>query len=247
MKSRFFLIVLGLALGWLARLILGAPSEETGPSRVIERPLTAPAEEEVIDIPLNRRATKQHDESGLIPPLRLPGKFPFNHPTLEPSLDAEPASITQFEHDPAALFEAHGEQMCASGCAASRHPTEPLTLDQYHRLIKEYAYEPMDQTNNALEALLYYGPQTRQWMESEGAGLLDQERAEFLWEQLQFAHASVSIRVTDEQGVIRTWANSTRVPFDRRHIFEMQTNNLQHLVTSGTIKRVGLNHSWIRL
>jgi len=37
------------------------------------------------------------------------------------------------------------------------------------------------------------------------------------------------------------------VPFDRRHVFEMKTNSLQPLVTSGTVKRVGLNHAWIRL
>ena len=37
------------------------------------------------------------------------------------------------------------------------------------------------------------------------------------------------------------------VPLDRRHEFDMQVNNVQPLITSGTVKRVGLYHLWNRL
>lgn len=251
--------MLGLALGWLARIVLGVPAEETGPSRSIQRPLSKPAVEEVIDLPIldsqGQPVQQRQDQSGLVPPLRLPGQFPGQLPGqangLEPGNDVlvslPGANDREFAHDPTAMFEPHGEQLCASGCAASRHPTERLTRSEFLRLLHEFTYEPMDQTNNALESLLYFGPQTRQWIESVGMGTLDQERAEFLWEQLQFTHANVSIRVTDDQGVVRSWVDATRVPFDRRHLFDMKTNGVQPLVTSGTVKRVGLNHSWVRL
>ena len=105
----------------------------------------------------------------------------------------------------------------------------------------------MDQTNNALEELMYFGSQTRDMLQSFGIGQLDSQRAEFLWEQLKLNKAKVSIRVLDQSGDVRTWIEPTTVPFDRRHVFEMQTNNVQPLVTSGTVKRVGLNHVWARL
>ena len=250
LKSRFTLVLLGLALGWLARIVLGVPAEETGPSRVIDRQLPPPSEE-VIDLPIlnpdGSPKTFPGDESGLVEPLRLPGVFfegNLEHQG-DPSFAME--ADEDFAHDSNATFEAHGEQVCASGCAASRHPTERLTRTEFRQLLKEYTFEPMDQTNNALESLLYYGPQTRRLMESEGVGQLDSQRAGFLWEQLMVTHAKISIRVTDDQGVVRTWIDPTRVPFDRRHVFEMQTNDVQPLVTSGTVKRVGLNHHWVRL
>ena len=241
-KSRLGLVATGIALGYLARIVLGAPAEEAGPTRTIDRPLPANVEfeEEVIDLPI----IKDHEdenESGLVPPIRLPGMLPSQPMTPGQLLSDE------FAHDSAALFEPHGEELCASGCAASRHPTEKLSLEHFEDLLVAYTYEPMDQTNNALEELLYFGPQTRKMIELHGVGNLDSTRAEFLWEQLKYNRAKISIRVVDDSGEARTWIEPTEVPFDRRHVFEMKTKNVQALVTSGTVKRVGLNHIWCRL
>jgi hypothetical protein len=46
---------------------------------------------------------------------------------------------------------------------------------------------------------------------------------------------------------VRSWLDPTEVPFDRRHVFEMEASGVQPLVTSGTVKRVGLYHLWTRL
>jgi len=152
-----------------------------------------------------------------------------------------------FAHDEGAAFHAHGEQLCASGCAASRHPTDSLSEEYFNELMAEYSQQSMTQDSPALEKLLYYGPQTRKLIEQNGFSPLNSERATFLWEELETTHAKISIRVIDESGTIRTWLEPTLVPFDRRHVFKMETSNLQPLVTSGTIKRVGLNHLWVRL
>ena len=238
------LVAIGICLGYLARLIFGAPSEESALPRTIDRPLPEKAQtgqEEVIDLPIIKLNKDQPEESGLVPPIRLPGSLPLDA-TSWPGHQNDLKT-----HDSTVIFEPHGDQVCASGCAASRHPTETLTREHFERLLIEYTYEPLDQTNNALEELMYFGSQTRAMLQSFGVGQLDSRRAEFLWEQSKLNKAKVSIRVLDQAGDVRTWIEPTTVPFDRRHVFEMQTRNVQPLVTSGTVKRVGLNHIWTRL
>ena len=244
MTSRLTLVLLGLCLGWVARLVLGAPVEEAPPSRTINRPLGEEVEE-IIDLPIIKKTAvgnlQDSDDSGFVPPIQIPGELPFGHVSFNKTLDPG------FDHDPDAIFEPHGESICASGCAVSRHPTEQLSQEKFKRLLTEYTYEPINQTNNALEELLYYGSQSRKWIESIGVGDLDRKRATFLWKELKLDHVQVSIRVTDQAGIVRSWIKPTRVPLDRRHIFSMETKQVQSLVTSGTVKRVGLNHAWVRL
>jgi hypothetical protein len=153
----------------------------------------------------------------------------------------------RFTHDAAAHFHPHGDQVCASGCAASRHPTKQLTEDRFRRLLREYADQASNESGPALDELLFYGPQSANFIDRFGVEPLDQERATCLRSQLQFTHAKIAIRVIDSNGRRRTWLDPTSVPLDRRHVFEMETDQLQPLVTSGTIKRVGLDRLWTRL
>lgn len=256
------LICAGILLGFVARMVLGVPdaleTSET-PAREISRPLPEKMDE-VIDLPILRDgrevsvgdAAAEEGVSGVVPPIQLPGQLPFSQ--NQPSLESPPTTPMvfvseedQFAHDPEAVFHSHGEKVCASGCAASNHPTEILSEDRFWTLLDEYKLEPMDQTNNALEALLYYGPQTQKFILDQGVGSLDRQRTGFLWEQLKCNKVKVSLRLVDNEGEVRSWLEPTSVPFDRRHVFDMKTNNLQSLVTSGTVKRVGLNHAWVRL
>ena len=185
-------------------------------------------------------------DSGLVPPISVP---PISVPAWQNSSSSRitPVGLSHFSHDTSAIFEPHGEQICASGCAVSRHPTGELSKSRFDQLLKQYPQSPLDETNIALEELLFYGPQTREMLSKYGYGQLATNYASFLRNQLAFTHAKISIRVVDQDGVTRTWLDPSRVPFDRRHVFEMQTENLQPLVTSGTVKRVGLKHLWARL
>lgn len=141
----------------------------------------------------------------------------------------------------------HGEQICASGCAANNHPTPLLEKPEYLRLIGEYATQPMTEESPALEALLYYGRQTSMYLDRVGAEALDERRLAFLKRELSRTHAYVSFRVVDDEGMIRVYLPPTRVPLDIRHEFTMDTARLQPLETSGTVKRVGLYHIWQRI
>jgi hypothetical protein len=191
----------------------------------------------------------------LVPPIRLrDAVFTYEDGTIRRvARSKNPTSLDrladeeEFTHDVRATFHPHGKQLCASGCAVSNHPTRELTAPIYHALLEQYAREPLDGTSFALESLLYFGRQTRQFLASDGAGPLDGERAAFLCRELGRTHARLSIRVVDEAGDVRASLPPTRVPLDRRHVFEMDVRDVQPLVTSGTVKRVGLNHLWVRL
>ena len=184
----------------------------------------------------------------LVPPIEL-----SDHDKALPILEMSTAADSRFSRrsifssDPRARFEAHGEQVCASGCAASRHPTPELKVAAFQKLMAAYRLEPMDSTSPALESLLFYGRQTQQLIRQHGTTSLDAARAEFLAQELSRTHATVALRIVDQQGVVRTHMPSTRVPLDRRHVFDMENTDLPPLITSGTVKRVGLHHLWTRL
>ncbi len=155
--------------------------------------------------------------------------------------------LGEFNPDPRASFHPHGEQVCASGCATSNHPTEKLTREHLGQLLRRYAVEPMDETSLAFETLLYYGRQTRNMMAGQSSAVLDPLRKEVLRHELTRTHARISLRLVDDEGIVRASLPPTKVPFDRRHEFEMDVHRVQPLITSGTIKRVGLYHIWTRL
>lgn len=237
---QLWLVAAGIGLGYLARIVLGGPSDEPEPLNSFTEPIVE-WEEETIDLPIIGKEST-NEGSGPVPPIVVPGKI-----TTAATSKHTDSELTEFTHYDSALFEPHGEQICASGCAVSRHPTGKLTRRQFERLLWEYSRSPLDESNSALEELLFYGPQTGQMIEQFGSAGLGKEQARFLREQLEYTHAKISIRVVDQHGVVRTWLDQSLVPFDRRHVFEMQTRDLQPLVTSGTVKRVGLNHLWTRL
>lgn len=149
---------------------------------------------------------------------------------------------------PKVIFEPHGEALCASGCALSRHPTPTLKVDHFEKLMQAYANQPMSGQSEALEELLYFGPQTESFIEDEGSQGLDEDRLLFLKTELARTDVTIEFRIIDEQDVERVLLPPTTVPFDNRYVFEpLLTKNFQPPEASGTVKRVGLNHIWQRI
>lgn len=191
--------------------------------------------------------TPEYTES-LVPPISLHDgdTLPVLHFDGTQNYEPEIADA-DFSSDSRAAFHAHGETVCASGCAASRHPTPKLSEGDFHKLVAEYAFGPRDETNDALESLCFYGRQTELLLNKFGGGPLSEPHLAFLREELKRTHALISFRIVDEHGAIRTHMPRTRVPLDRRHVFDMEVEDLPPLETSGTVKRVGLHHLWTRL
>lgn len=176
---------------------------------------------------------QQNPDDPLIPPID------FGNPVVSGNVD--------FRSDDRARFHAHGEKVCASGCAASRHPTGVLSKTKYFWLLRRFAEQPMTSDSSALETLLYFGRQTSGWMKLLGTKPLDEQRVALLKRELKRTHALISFRIVDEYGITRVHMPPTRVPLDRRHEFKMSVKDLPPLITSGTVKRVGLHHLWTRL
>ena len=246
-KSSLLLVLLGIGLGNLARLILGAPDDGQKFPREFSRPLPQnyqPAgQDPTPDIPLQQDLS---DEDTLVPPIGLTSQFTsLSNGAGEPPQKGP--HFSSFEHDDLAIFEPHGDQVCASGCALSRHPTGKLFAGRFQDLLQQYSQQPAELVSPALEELLYFGPQTLALLDKQGPNTLDTKHADHLRRELNRTHARISIRVVEKDGTRRCWLPPTRVPFDRRHVFEMKTKSLQPLVTSGTIKRVGMHHIWARL
>ena len=165
---------------------------------------------------------------------------------LVPPISVE-QSANRFSHDPQAESHAHGETMCASGCAASRHPTMRLTPNAFDALLTEYQHSAPTAENEALEKILFYSRQSREHWQRQRFACRNPLWQKVLDEELKKTHVLISLRVVDESGAIRSALTDVRVPLDRRHVFEMESDRLQPLVTSGTVKRVGLDHLWTRL
>ena len=272
MKSRLFMVFGGILLGLLGKVLLWPLADPQPPARFDPAPELEPADI-LIDNSAIELQRPGRDQQGLVPPLA-----PDVVGRIDPGLgSAEMIELSRrrlaeqfdrFDHGERAVFHAHGEEICASGCAASRHPTETLTLKKFRTLLAEFEASAstvdesrsevdrpgLDPDSNmivehraALDQLVYYGPQTLRMLDSVGTGNLTSAQTELLRRELRRTHALIEIRVVDEHGDIRTWLPSTRVPLDRRHVFEMEVKNLQPLITSGTVKRVGLDYLWVRL
>lgn len=184
----------------------------------------------------------------LIPPASGTQPMSVAHTSALPSqVDLPSPDWSKFDHDPEAIFHEHGQQVCASGCSLSRHPTGVLTSQRYRELLAECNSRPLDADNLAFETLLYFGRQTQTLVNTHGTLPLDRNNSALLRRELSRQHATVSIRVVDDQGRLRSWVDNVSVPLDRRHVFAMKTDSLPPLVTSGTVKRVGLDHLWTRL
>lgn len=209
------------------------------------------------DTDIQNNADSPYGTEPLIPAIQLDGwqsddphsiAVVSNDRTLPVSVELNQGiRAPDFTADPRATFHPHGQQVCASGCATSNHATAELKRPEFLRLLAESRTGPLDETNEALETLLYYGRQSDTFLEQLQPSSADSDHDTFLKQELQKTHVLVSFRVVDEKGIVRVEMKQTRVPLDRRHVFEMETHNVQPLVTSGTVKRVGLHHLWTRL
>ena len=158
------------------------------------------------------------------------------------------SDISDHQGEVVPKLEPHGDQICASGCALSRHPTPELLEEKFSELITAYAKEPMSQDSPALEELLFYGIQSKGFLLDFDESKLDPQRLAFLKRELDRDEVIAEFRIIDNDGKVRVGLPPTSVNLDRRYVFEpLNTQNFQPPEASGTIKRVGLNHLWQRI
>ena len=158
------------------------------------------------------------------------------------------AALPEPQHSLRAHPHPHGETVCASGCALSRHPTPRLTAERFAELIRQLANAPTDQ--RTIDELLYFGPQTRAKLLSDepiSSDVLTESVRQMLLSELRRTHASVEVRLVAESGRVLADLPEQLVPLDLRHEFDLQEHDIPPLLASGTVKRVGRYRLWSRL
>jgi hypothetical protein len=166
-----------------------------------------------------------------------------------PGAHGETARPTQDqEHTDAADGAADDAAGCVAGCSAARDEPAPLGPQAFDALLERFATEPVASGSPALEALLYHHHDARRLLAERGPGPLDGDRAEALTRELARDEAWLDLRVVDGAGVERVRLGRTRVPLDvKQHLHPERRVDLQPLEVSGTVRRVGLDHQWVRI
>jgi hypothetical protein len=157
-------------------------------------------------------------------------------------------NVSETHHAGRAEAHPHGDRVCASGCALSRHPTKRLTDQRFEELMQRLVRHPADE--GVHDELLYYGPQTKVRMladNSRAANHIPEIIRARLLRELKRTHVTVALRLTSESGVILAELPEQLIPLDLRHEFDLQEDGIPPLLASGTIKRVGSDRLWSRL
>ena len=109
----------------------------------------------------------------LVPPLLA--SMPLKHSSeLEPTVKShEPRpgdGVDEFVHGHLATFHPHGESVCASGCAASHHPTPRLSRQKFGFWMDQLGSQSRATAETALDTLLFFGRQSRVFLAAEAWG-----------------------------------------------------------------------------
>ena len=135
---------------------------------------------------------------------------------------------------------------CTNGCSLSKHDLPTLEASEFRDLLAAYAAGPLDETNAALETLLFHGDATVALLETRPPAL-PEEHARFLARELARRHARIELRVIDVDGRELVRLDPTTVTLGVKAHVHPTRSSLPPLEFSGTVKRVGLYHLWTRL
>ena len=139
------------------------------------------------------------------------------------------------------------EPTCVGSCSAVSDGPSKSHPAKIRGWLADYANQPMSRESPALEALLFHREATKLELSSFEALALDDTRATFLERELQRASAFLEVRVRDAAGQVRVHLPEQRVALDEKQHIETENDLAQHVEYSGTVKRVGLDHLWVRL
>lgn len=167
-------------------------------------------------------------------------------PPSAPPVLASPLAPVTSSSDLATVSSAD-EPTCVGSCSAvSDGPSQgdPAKIRDW---LHAYASQPMSSESPALEALLFHREATKRELLSLEGMALDDARAEFLGRELLRDTAYLEVRVRDADGRVRVHLPEQRVVLDEKQHLETENDLAQHVEYSGTVKRVGLDHLWVRL
>ena len=136
---------------------------------------------------------------------------------------------------------------CVGSCSAVSDGPSAVGAAKLRGWLQEFRGQPMSGESQALEALLFHREAARAELESAEALALDPKRRALLERELTRDAAFLEVRVRDTSGRVRLRLAKTRVALDEKQHLALSNDLAQHVEYSGTVKRVGLDHLWVRL
>jgi len=172
----------------------------------------------------------------------------WGSPTQTPLLPAPRPAIAPVDSaEGVAPVSSADDPTCVGSCSAVSDGPSKSDPAKIRGWLADYATQPMSSESPALEALLFHREATKLQLLSLEALSLDDARAAFLERELQRATAFLEVRVRDAAGQVRIHLPERRVALDEKQHLETENDLAQHVEYSGTVKRVGLDHLWVRL
>lgn len=172
----------------------------------------------------------------------------WGSPAQPPLLPApRPGTAPVESADAVAPVSSEDDPTCVGSCSAVSDGPSKSDPAKIRGWLAEYAKQPMSSESPALEALLFHREATKLELLSVEGLSLDEGRAAFLERELQRSTAFLEVRVRDAAGKVRVHLPERRVALDEKQHIETENDLAQHVEYSGTVKRVGLDHLWVRL
>ena len=145
-----------------------------------------------------------------------------------------------------AVKKKSAEEECTTGCSLAKHSIPAFTPYDFEKTLAAYAALPASEESEELEKLLFYGSRTKQLIEEVGVADLPAEHLAFLTRELARDHAIVSLRLVDDDDVVRVSYGPTKVPFGEKQHLAPVGEDLQAMEFNGTVMRTGVNYLWSR-
>jgi hypothetical protein len=145
-----------------------------------------------------------------------------------------------------AIKKKTSEEECTTGCSLAKHTIPPFTPYDFEKTLAAYAALPATEVSEELEKLLFYGARTKQLIEEVGIADLPAEHLAYLQKELTRDHAIVSLRMVDEDDVVRVVYGPTSVPIGAKQHLAPVGEDLQAMEFNGTVMRTGVNYLWSR-
>lgn len=131
---------------------------------------------------------------------------------------------------------------CDTGCAAPPPTSIPQSELDVH--FAQVAVLSAGTESLALDTLLFHREAAAERLDH---ALLSKDHHVFLEREFSVVNALVSIRLVDEEGVVRAVVENARMPLgERRHLPILHRARLQPVELSGTVVRTGLHYLWSR-
>lgn len=147
---------------------------------------------------------------------------------------------------PETAADKEGKEKCTTSCSLAKHKIPDFTPYDFEQTLAAYAARPATEVSEELEKLLFYGLDTKEYLKSVGHGELPAGHLAYLQSELKRDHATVEIRLVDDNEVVRVSYGPTSVPLGAKQHLAPVGEDLQAMEFNGTVMRTGVNYLWSR-